>query len=188
MNLVRLSKFMSLILRHRARDFGLAPDPEGFVPLDALLAVLQTRSDPQITRAYILAVVASSEPKRFEGSGERGIRATYGHSRKNVAAVNYAAVEPPPVLYHGTRSSALNEIRRRGLKPMQRQYVHLSTTVERARRVASRRTHQPVILVIRAEAAARSGIVFHSPEPHHYLVRELAPDFIVFPENKEATS
>jgi putative RNA 2'-phosphotransferase len=65
---------------------------------------------------------------------------------------------------------------------MKRQYVHLSTTMERAREVASRRTREPVILSVRALDAHAAGVVFHSPEPQHFLARTIAPQFIEFPE------
>ena len=41
--LVGLSKFMSLVLRHKPENFGLKLDPFGFVDLSDLLAVLQNR-------------------------------------------------------------------------------------------------------------------------------------------------
>jgi putative RNA 2'-phosphotransferase len=88
---------------------------------------------------------------------------------------------PPPLLYHGTTGRALAGIRRHGLRPMRRQYVHLSTSVERASTVGGRRTRQPVVLVIRAEAAHAAGIVFHSPEPRHYLAAAIPPEFVDFP-------
>jgi len=178
MNPVRLSKFLSLALRHRARDFGLAPDAEGFVPLDPLLALIQTRFDPSIERDNITALVETSEPRRFELRGDL-IRATYGHSR---VAIDYPPSTPPEILYHGTRPAAIASIRKNGLRAMKRQYVHLSTTQHRAQEVALRRTSEPVILIVHALDAHAAGIVFHSPEPQHFLARAIAPEFIEFSE------
>jgi len=177
LNSIRLSKFFSLALRHRARDFGLTPDAEGFVPLTELLAFIQTRFDPQLTRADITALVESSEPRRFELRGDL-IRATYGHS---CVAIEYPPATPPEILYHGTHPAAVASIRKNGLRAMKRQYVHLSTTMERAREVSSRRTRAPVILIVRALAAHAAGTAFHSPEPKHFLARTIAPEFINFP-------
>ncbi len=178
LNPVRLSKFLSLILRHRALDFGLTPDAEGFVPVDALLPLVQQRFGAEVGRIEISQVVDNSRPSRFE-LREGLIRATYGHSFQ--APVNYPEVTPPPLLYHGTRPDALEQIRREGLHSMQRQYVHLSTTVERAEHVARRRTRTPVILIVHAEQAQAAGILFHSPEPQHYLAEHIPPEFIQFP-------
>jgi putative RNA 2'-phosphotransferase len=179
-DLTRLSKFLSLVLRHRAPDFGLAPDAEGFVPLDALLAVVRRTPDLHADRPAVLRVVEEGRPKRFELRGDR-IRASYGHSLKTDAPVAYPPALPPPLLYHGTTARALAGIRRHGLQPMRRQYVHLSTSVERAGTVGGRRTRQPIVLVVRAQAAHAAGIVFHSPEPQHYLAAAVPREFVDFP-------
>ncbi len=181
LNLIRLSKFMSLVLRHRAQAFGLTPDAEGFVPLERLVAIVEKNSHRRAGRAEIVAVVEHGQPQRFELRGDL-IRATYGHSLKSEALIRYPTVVPLPTLFHGTHPQAVPHICTNGLRAMQRQYVHLSTTLERAREVARRHTKTPVILIIRAQAARAAGIVFHSPEPKHFLVRAIPPEFILFPE------
>ncbi len=190
MNPTRLSKFMSLALRHRAPDFGLFPDGKGFVPLTALTAIVEKNTRLNAGLAEILAVVETGQPKRYEIK-DGLIRATYGHSQsqKLGVAVEYPAVEPPARLYHGTHPGALNAIREHGLRAMQRQYVHLSTTLERAREVSHRRAQAaPVILTINAQAAHATGIEFYSPEPKHYLARAIPPEFITFPEGESHLS
>lgn len=177
---VKLSKFMSLVLRHRPRDFGLVLDEEGFVPLDALVAVVEQRRGMPNTLADVLEVVEHGQPRRFEIRGDK-IRATYGHSRRAAPQVVYPPAEPPALLYHGTHPAALPGIRKQGLRAMARQYVHLSTTLERALEVAARRTQSPVILTIRARDAYAAGVVFHSPEPRHYLAQAIPPEYIDFP-------
>jgi putative RNA 2'-phosphotransferase len=179
-DLTRLSKFLALVLRHRAPDFGLAPDGEGFVPLSALLAVVRRTPELHADLPEILRLVEEGRPKRFEVRGEL-IRASYGHSLATEAPVAYPPATPPPLLYHGTNARALAAIRRHGLRPMRRQYVHLSTSVERAGTVGGRRTRQPVVLVVRAQAAHAAGITFHSPEPQHYLAAAIPPEFVTSP-------
>src|SRR5262245_18839168 len=125
MNLTRLSKFMSLVLRHRAPDFGLTPDGEGFVAFDSLVAVVERNRQLHARRNEILQWVETGQPQRYEIK-DGLIRATYGHSKSQRlgATVEYPAVEPPTLLYHGTHPGALRAIRQYGLKAMQRQYVH----------------------------------------------------------------
>ncbi len=180
-HLIRLSKFMSLVLRHRAQAFGLTLDAEGFVPLETLVAIVEKNPRLRAGRSEIVVVVEHGQPKRFELRGDL-IRATYGHSLRQESSIQYPSVAPPPTLFHGTHPQAVPNIRADGLRAMQRQYVHLSTTLERAREVARRHTKTPVILIIRAQAARAAGIVFHSPEPKHFLVRAIPPEFILFPE------
>src|SRR5262245_61693657 len=96
-DLTRLSKFMSLVLRHQPREFGLAPDAEGFVPLSALLTVVRQQRGLGADLAEIMTVVEQGQPKRFELRGEL-VRAAYGHSFKGEAPVAYDPAEPPPTL------------------------------------------------------------------------------------------
>jgi len=78
------------------------------------------------------------------------VRAAYGHS---VAVDLDAGGTPvPDTLYHGTSPTALGSITREGLKPMGRQSVHLSDSVDDAKAVGSRHAADPVILEIDAGA------------------------------------
>ena len=180
-NRIRLSKFLSVILRHRAQDFGLVLDTQGFADFDALREIVRQRSTDQYSEEDWQAVLSGQTDgkKRFEVMGGR-IRALYGHSK--VTPIEYQSVEPPKTLYHGTNSRALKSIRRQGLQPMKRQYVHLSTTIERAVKVGSRRTDQVILLKIRSADAHGSGISFYNPEPEHFLAKTIPLDFIDFPE------
>lgn len=76
----RLSRFLSLVLRHRAGDFGLAPDGEGFVPLEELVAVVERHASPRAGREELLRLLADPDQQRFELRGEL-VRARHGHAR-----------------------------------------------------------------------------------------------------------
>jgi putative RNA 2'-phosphotransferase len=179
-NDTRLSKFMSLILRHRATEFGLTPDAEGFVPLADLARLAAERMGATLEDVQRVIEFGDGSKKRFEIRGEQ-IRARYGHSLDLGTEVEYPPAEPPEVLYHGTNPHALARIRAEGLQAMNRQYVHLSTTTARAREVAGRRTRRIVLLTIRAKRAHAAGIIFHAPEPQHYLARAIPVEFIILP-------
>jgi putative RNA 2'-phosphotransferase len=58
------------------------------------------------------------------------IRATYGHSFP--VDLGLEPVQPPPQLYNGTARDLAQSILRVGLKPRDRQYVHLSSSVNEA--------------------------------------------------------
>jgi putative RNA 2'-phosphotransferase len=68
-------------------------------------------------------MISKSAKNRFE-LYEGKIRALYGHSLPE--KVLKVPGEPPAVLFHGTSSRLMKQIRHEGLKPMRRQYVHLS--------------------------------------------------------------
>jgi len=182
-NLTKLSRFLSLMLRHRADDFGLTLDSEGFTDIDAVWAQVEKRFGKGFTQADLDTLLTENEAgkQRFEQRGEQ-IRALYGHSK--VTEIEYEPAEPPEFLYHGTVDKALSAIRKQGLTGQKRQYVHLSTNTERATDVAGRRG-EPILLRIKAKIAHDAGIVFYHPEPKHYLVKTLAPEYIEFPEPED---
>lgn len=179
MNDVTLSKFMALVLRHAPGRFGLAPDDEGYVPLDELVLVVKSRrGGERLDAGDIRRVVASSDKQRYEIAGAK-IRARYGHSLEQ--RITYPPAEPPAVLYHGTSPDALPLIRREGLRSMRRQYVHCAIEPGLALTVGSRHARAPVLITVRAREAHAAGLSFYSPEPRIYLADAIPAGFLELP-------
>lgn len=178
-NLEKLSKFLALILRHEPQKFGLALDDEGFTDADDVLLAVQIRYGAHYTWEDIETVVAGDKygKKRYEIRDDK-IRAMYGHSIHNGTEIQYPPAIPPEYLYHGTSRVILPLIQENGLARQQRQYVHLTTSLDIARRVAQRHSKNTVILRIRAQEASTSGHIFYHPEVEHYLVKAIPPEFI----------
>ncbi len=180
--LVKLSKFLALILRHQPERFALELDAEGWASLPEVMEIVQGLPNFRwVTRADVMHVVEEGSgdgKRRFEVQGER-IRATYGHTLDQ--PIRYAPCTPPPLLYHGTSPDALEAIRREGLKPMERQYVHLSPDYGAAIRVGARHARRPVVIAIRAAEAHGAGIEFYQPEETVYLTRRIPPEFLEIP-------
>lgn len=173
--LVRLSKLMSLLLRHRPAEHGLVLDPEGFTPLDELLEVLG-RELPGTTRNDVEAVVATVEADKQRFTiADGAIRANYGHSL--AGRIAQEAATPPDVLFHGTNEAALATILADGLRPMRRQYVHLTTDRAIARRVGARRGRVR-LLEVDAGAAHREGLAFYRANDSFWLVDAVAARFL----------
>src|SRR4051794_12378554 len=78
--LVRISKYLSLHLRHQPQRLGLVLEPGGWAAVEELLAACAREGMP-ITREELDEVVARNNKQRFgfDESGER-IRAKQGHS------------------------------------------------------------------------------------------------------------
>jgi putative RNA 2'-phosphotransferase len=183
-DLFKLSKFLSLILRHRASEFGIALDSEGFADTDAVWALVEKRYPGRYQYADLLKLVeAGADGKQRFEIRNRQIRARYGHTA--VQTVTYPPVIPPEFLYHGTTPDALESIQREGLTGQGRQYVHLSLDPDWAQTVGKRHSGKPVVLRIRALEAHRAGCVFHHPEPKHYLIKAVPPDFIDFSHSSD---
>lgn len=142
---VQLSKLVSGALRHFPQALGLKLDEEGFVSIEELVKAVRKREGYEWVRAeHIIALAQTDSKGRFEISGEK-IRARYGHSLP--VKICYPEAYPDTPLYHGTSSSNLESIKRLGLLPMKRRFVHLTSSFEDAAARAS--IHKdPVVLVI----------------------------------------
>ena len=142
--MVKESKFLSLILRHKPDVGNLKLDESGWAPVTDVMKALRSRF-PSFSRGDLDTLVETNDKKRF-AFNERGdrIRANQGHSVE--VDLKLAEAVPPPVLYHGTKTQFMDSIMREGLKPGSRQHVHLSRDVETALIVANRRSGSNVIL------------------------------------------
>ena len=156
---VRLSRRLSLVLRHRPETAGLTLDPNGWVPVADLLTALK------ITRADLDVVVAGNDKARFAiaagADGVERIRANQGHSQRVHVDLDLPPAQPPAILFHGTPRANLGPILAEGLRPRSRQHVHLSPDVATALVVGRRRSADVVVLEIEAGAMAADGHVFH---------------------------
>jgi putative RNA 2'-phosphotransferase len=181
-DLVRLSKTISKALRHSPWLFELELDEEGWTPIDNLLESLgrERQEWRGLTEADLAEMIAQSDKKRYEIRDGK-IRAYYGHSLPGKLAKTPA--QPPDILYHGTTDETLGAIRRSGLLPMSRQYVHLSTDQETARLVARRKKGKIVILVIKAGEAHRAGVKFYLGNEMVWLADSVPSEYIVEPSS-----
>jgi len=180
--LVKLSKFLALILRHQPERFALQLDEEGWASLAEVMEILHGLPNFRwATRADVMEIVergCGDGSRRFEVKGGR-IRARYGHSLAQ--PIRYEPCTPPALLYHGTSPDALDGIRREGLQPMGRQYVHLSPDVETARRVGVRHDEAPVVLTVRAAEAHAAGVEFYQADEAVYLTKHVPAEFLDVP-------
>lgn len=113
MDVVRVSKRLSKVLRHRPETIGITPDANGWVDIDALLVALAEHG-LSLTRQDLDEVVSKNDKKRYtiDESGTR-IRAAQGHSIE--VRLEYPATRPPAVLYHGTPRRNIGSILEHGL-------------------------------------------------------------------------
>ncbi|NEK84769.1 RNA 2'-phosphotransferase [Blastococcus saxobsidens] len=174
MDVVRTSKRLSYVLRHRPDSVGLELDGAGWVAVEQLLAALR------LTRAQLDRVVAADDKQRyaFDESGTR-IRASQGHSV--VVDLGHVARRPPDVLFHGAVGRFLPAILAEGLRPGRRHAVHLSPDVPTARAVGARRG-RPVVLRVDAGGMADDGARFTLSPNGVWLVDSVPPAFLAVVE------
>lgn len=178
-HLLHLSKYLAYILRHGSAQEGLQLDVHGFISLSEVERCIERRFANEYTQADLYAVLHGQgmAKKRFEYQ-DGFVRALYGHSQNVGPRIEYETCQPPTYLYHGTTHVAFTHIQIEGLRPMTRQYVHLSIEPQQAHHVALRKTSQPLILRVDAYLAYEQGIAFYRPEPSHYVCETVPPSFL----------
>jgi len=181
-DLFKMSKFLSLVLRHQPEKIGLALDANGWADVEDLIR-LANHHGTRLTRPLLERLVAENDKQRFALSddGER-IRASQGHSVEVDLALPPAL--PPEVLYHGTAARSVASIRAGGLHAGNRQHVHLSPDVSTATRVGQRHG-KPVVLVVRAGAMAAAGHTFFLSANGVWLTDRVPVEFLGFPADGE---
>lgn len=173
---VRISKLLSLGLRHDPAALGVELDHAGWTDVGDILRGLSARGEP-ISEDELEEIVAGNDKQRFALSpdGTR-IRANQGHSVD--VDLGLPRREPPELLYHGTVARFLDSIRREGIVRRARTHVHLSANVETAQNVAGRRVGEKVILSVRAHAMHDAGHPFFLSDNGVWLTSIVPPEFL----------
>jgi putative RNA 2'-phosphotransferase len=178
-HLIRTSKFLSLVLRHRPEQIGLQLDTSGWASVDELLR-LANAAGRRLTRAELQEVVAQNDKQRFSLSEDGArIRANQGHSVP--VDLGLDATRPPELLFHGTALRNLRSIQRGGLHRHGRQHVHLSPDEATATKVGARHG-KPVVLTIEADSMHRAGLEFFLSANGVWLTEHVPARFIRFPD------
>jgi len=173
----RISRFLSLVLRHEPGKIGITLDGEGWTNVDELITAMN-RHGHELDFGTLEHVVDTNDKKRFAFSADgEMIRASQGHSVE--VDLGYETATPPEILYHGTVGRFLPAIRETGIQKGQRHHVHLSPVLATATAVGKRRG-QPVILTVLAGEMNTVGHVFHVSANGVWLTDSVPPQFIRF--------
>ena len=173
-DLTRISKYISLILRHKPETIGIELDAHGWADVDALLDGVGRK---YIIDREILEEIVKTDGKQrysFNADGTK-IRANQGHSIQ--VDVELAVAEPPETLYHGTAERFSASIQAKGLLPGNRLYVHLSTNTETAEKVGKRHG-KPVIYQVNAGQMHQDGYTFYLSANGVWLTRAVPAQYL----------
>jgi putative RNA 2'-phosphotransferase len=174
-SLVKISKYLSKHLRHQPERLGLNLETGGWVKIEDLLAALKRNNFP-VSREELNEVVEKNDKKRFsfDEKGEK-IRANQGHSVE--IDLQLEAKTPPETLFHGTNEKSVSAILEHGILKIARHHVHLSSDIETAKKVGSRRG-KPLILAVDAEKMHKDGFEFFVSENGVWLVETVPPKYL----------
>ena len=170
-----LSKFLSLILRHKPETIGIELDENGWINTDLLLAK-SIQHNYKIDLETLKIIVETNNKKRFSFSDDFAkIRANQGHSLD--IELGYLPTKPPRILYHGTAEKNLNSILLHGLEKRDRHHVHLSQDIETAINVGKRHG-KPIVLEILSEKMYNNKFDFFLSENGVWLVEKVPTIYI----------
>lgn len=145
--ITRISKFLSLVLRHKPEQISLELDSNGWADVNELIQKCKQSNIP-LSLDILKHVVETNSKKRFAFNEQQNkIRANQGHSIE--VELELKAIEPPDILYHGTAERFVSSILEKGLLKQQRRHVHLSSDIETAINVG-RRHGRPFVFEVLA--------------------------------------
>lgn len=171
----RISKFLSLVLRHKPEVINLTMDENGWADTDDLMKKCSAH-ERNFTFEELEEIVETNDKKRFVFNEDKTrIRANQGHSIEIDLALE--PQKPPEFLYHGTAEANVASILQQGIEKRDRQHVHLSEDRDTAAKVGMRHG-KPVILVIQTGKMHEEGIPFYLSDNHVWLTDFVDPQYI----------
>jgi len=179
--LVKTSRFLSMILRHKPEEIGITLDEHGWAEVPALLAGMN-KTHP-VDMALLEEIVRTDNKQRYSFNEDHTkIRANQGHSVQ--VDVELAPTQPPKYLYHGSAEKYEASIDAQGLLPRSRLYVHLSADYDTAVTVGKRHG-RPVVYQVAAGEMAENGFVFYLSVNGVWLTKQVPAAYLEkLPEQK----
>ncbi len=154
---------MLYILGRRPDEFGLVPDPDGFVRIKELLQALQEESGwTYVRQSHINEVLVGKDRPLFQADDTR-IRAL---ERKWQLDLNIPAQNLPRILYTSVRRRAHPVVMENGLYSAEGKFLVLSSDRDMALRIGKRRDPSPVLLEI-------AGLTGKTDQPVFYAFGDL---------------
>ena len=178
----QISKFLSLVLRHKPETIGITLDQNGWININELIEK-SNKYGVQFNRETLNHIVATNSKKRFAISESFDkIRASQGHSVK--IELGYINKMPPEILFHGTSEKSVSSILEKGLKRQNRQHVHLSNDIETANKVGQRHG-KPYIFEVLAEQMYNDNFEFFISDNGVWLTENVPNKYLNVKENWE---
>ncbi len=173
-NLIKISRFISLILRHKPETIGITLDEHGWANVEELIVGVNKK---YLIDIQILEKIVNEDNKnRYSFNEDKTmIRANQGHSIP--VDVELKKLNPPDILYHGTGEKYVESTERQGLIRKNRLYVHLSDNIEIAEKVGKRHG-KPVIYEIDCKKMIEDGIEFFKSENNVWLVESVPVKYL----------
>ncbi len=173
--IAHISKFLSLILRHKPETINIELDENGWADVKTLI-VQSNLQGVEFDLELLKHVVETNSKKRFAFNETFDkIRASQGHSID--IELGYENQKPPQILYHGTSEKSVQSIRNQGLEKKNRQHVHLSKDRETAINVGKRHG-KPFVFEVLAEQMYDDNFKFYISENGVWLTDNVPAKYL----------
>jgi putative RNA 2'-phosphotransferase len=173
----RLTRMMAGCLRHFPQKYGLKLDQHGWASIDDLVTGI-IRKVPRfrfLKPSHIHAIVQTDDKGRYEIKNGL-IRATYGHTLN--IDLDLPTDNIPSNLFYPVPKSKCEEILRDGIKPVRRNKVHLSGSVEACVKAGVSIKEDIEVLEVDAEAMQKDGIKIMRAGKVVYLTDHVPPQYL----------
>lgn len=173
--LMQISKFLSLVLRHQPEKIDIQLDPNGWTDINELIEKVNNYGI-HLDKEILHHIVATNSKKRFALNDTLDkIRASQGHSIE--IELGYTNQQPPEFLYHGTSEKSVQSILETGLERRNRQHVHLSNDIETALKVGQRHG-KPFIFKVLAEEMYNNNFQFYLSDNGVWLTNHVPAKYL----------
>lgn len=174
---IKISKFLSLVLRHKPETIDLELDENGWADTNFLIHGM-LKANYSIDIKNLKDIVKSSDKQRFKFNDDFSkIRANQGHSIN--VDLKLEQKLPPEILFHGTATRNIDSIKQNGLLKQNRHHVHLSSDTETAEKVGMR-YGKSIVLKIEAGKMSADGFEFYLSENGVWLTEKVDTKYIKF--------
>ena len=175
MDLNSISKYMSLILRHKPEVIGIELDEHGWANTDDLINGIG-KDNQGFNFELLEEIVRTDNKQRYSfNPGKTLIRANQGHSIP--VDVELPEMEPPELLFHGTGEKYVSSILQQGLIPKSRLYVHLSKDIDTAVKVGKRHGKE-IVYKVNAGQMYKDGYKFFLSVNNVWLTKEVPVKYL----------
>jgi putative RNA 2'-phosphotransferase len=170
-----ISKFLSLILRHKPETIGIVVDQNGWTNVKSLLEK-SNEYGIQFDLEILKHIVDTNLKKRFAFNSDFSkIRASQGHSLE--IELGYTNHKPPQILFHGTSEKSVESIFENGIEKQKRQHVHLSCDIDTAIKVGQRHG-KPFVFRILAEEMYNDKFEFYISDNNVWLTSNVPKKYL----------
>lgn len=177
-----LLRLLRYALGVRPDEFGLVPDPGGWVPIKELVKALHEEEQWRFVReSAVLEAATRLAPQDLESDG-RLVRA-----RERRPLERDFAADPPGHLYYGARRRAWPVIREHGLSAPPGQTLVLVADPDYAQRLGQRRDQEALLITIQARKAQERGVMFSLLGEKLWLCDQVPAAFLLGPPVPEET-